>query len=284
MTVRRFDSIPDLKAALRPLEGEGIRIGFVPTMGALHDGHLSLLRAAREAGAEHLVASIFVNPKQFGPNEDFDRYPRDLEGDLARLEAAGCHAVFFPSASSMYPPGFQTEVRVTDVTQGLCGAHRPGHFDGVSAVVLKLINIVRPSLAVFGEKDFQQLTMIRTMVRDLDLDVEIVGAPLMRERDGVAMSSRNLNLSADERQRAQAIFRGLTQARSHFEGGERSAERLESTVRVELEAAGLEPEYIQLRAFDDLARLDRADRPCVLLTAAVVGITRLIDNCVLQRP
>lgn len=284
MTVRRFDDVVSLKEVLRPIEREGVRIGLVPTMGALHDGHLSLIETARAAGAEHVVASIFVNPLQFGPNEDFDRYPRDLEGDLARLEAAGCEAVFLPSGPSMYPPGFQTVVEVSGVTEGLCGDHRPGHFRGVTTVVLKLFEIVRPAVAVFGEKDFQQLATLRAMARDLNLDVAIVGAPLVREPDGLALSSRNRLLTSEDRLRARAIFRGLEAARTLYEEGEREAEPLVGRARAELSASGLVPEYLELRGFDDLAPLERADRPAVLLTAVRVGRVRLIDNVILSRP
>lgn len=282
--MRRFSSIPELKAHLRPLAREGVRIGLVPTMGALHPGHLSLVRAARAAGAEHVVVSIFVNPRQFGPREDLDRYPRDLDGDVQKLGEAGCDVVFFPSAEVVYPPGFQTEVRVTDATQGLCGAHRPGHFAGVTTVVLKLFHIVAPELAVFGEKDFQQLTVLRILARDLDLDVEVRGAPLVREPDGLAMSSRNLLLSPDERDRARAISAGLFAARDRYRAGERAASDLVAAARAPLDAVGLVPEYLELRAFEDLAPLDRADRPSVLLTAVPVGRVRLIDNVVLDRP
>lgn len=281
--MRRFEGVAELKASLRTLSREGLRVGLVPTMGALHDGHLSLVDAVRAAGAEHIVTSIFVNPKQFGPHEDLDRYPRDLEGDLAKLEAAGVHAVFFPSPESMYPSGFQTQVEVEKATQGLCGAHRPGHFLGVTTVVLKLFNIVRPDVAVFGEKDFQQLVALRILARDLDLDVEVLGAPLVREPDGLAMSSRNRLLSSAERAQALSISRGLFAAEAAYHQGERDAGVLLEAARMSMAASHVEPEYLELRSFYDLEPLESADRPCVILTAAPLGSTRLIDNIILRR-
>jgi pantoate--beta-alanine ligase len=189
----------------------GDRIAFVPTMGALHEGHVSLLREGRRHG-ERLVLSIFVNPTQFGPNEDLARYPRDLDGDLALAASAGTDVAYVPDAAAVYPPGFQTFVQVREVENGLCGDRRPGHFAGVATVVCKLFNVVRPHVALFGEKDFQQLAVIRRMVRDLDMSVDVVGMPIVREADGLAMSSRNRYLSPAERQRALSLSRGLTAA------------------------------------------------------------------------
>lgn len=282
--MRRFEDIPTLKAQLRAYQREGVSIGLVPTMGALHDGHLSLVQQIRAAGAQHVVVSIFVNPKQFGPGEDLERYPRDLEGDLAKLAEVGADAVFFPSPATMYPDGFQTSVRVTEATRGLCGDHRPGHFDGVTTVVLKLFNIVRPDLAVFGEKDFQQLTVLRLLARDLDLDVEVLGAPLVRDTDGLALSSRNLLLGPEARAQALALPRGLEAARSAYAEGVRKAEALLRPARASLARAGLTPEYLELRAFDTLAPLERADGPAVILAAVPVGGVRLIDSVILERP
>lgn len=281
--MKLLSSVQAVKTALRPLQRQGLRIGFVPTMGALHEGHLSLARVAK-ARAEVVVASIFVNPKQFGPNEDLDRYPRDLEGDAAKLEAEGVSFIFTPTPQTMYPPGYQTRVLVTEATKGLCGAHRPGHFEGVTTVVLKLFSIVRPDIAVFGEKDFQQLAVIRTMVRDLDLDVEVAGVPLVREPDGLAMSSRNALLSKEERARALSISRGLFAAKARYDEGERDGATLLESVRQQMQACAVEPEYLELRRFSDLAPLDRAGEPAVILTAAPVGSTRLIDNLILRRP
>jgi pantoate--beta-alanine ligase len=272
-----------VKAALRPLQRQGLRIGFVPTMGALHDGHLSLVHEARRR-AEVIVASVFVNPKQFGPKEDLARYPRDLEGDSAKLGSAGVTVLFVPTPDLMYPEGFQTRVDVTRASVGLCGAHRPGHFEGVATVVLKLLSIVRPDVAVFGEKDFQQLAVIRALVRDMDLDVEIVGAPLVREPDGLAMSSRNALLSAADRSRAVAISAGLFAAKALYDSGTRTAEELLRAARAKMGEAGLTPEYLELRRFADLAEVPRADDPAVILTAVPMGSTRLIDNIILRRP
>jgi pantoate--beta-alanine ligase len=276
-------SIPEVKAILRPLQAQGLRIGLVPTMGALHAGHLSLVREAKKH-AEVIVASIFVNPKQFGPSEDLTRYPRDLEGDAKKLEGEGVGVLFAPAAEVMYPEGHQTGVSIGRVSRGLCGDHRPGHFDGVATVVLELFSIVRPDVAVFGEKDFQQLAVLRALARDLHLDVRIAGAPLVREADGLAMSSRNVYLSPDDRTRALSISAGLFAAKTAYDAGERAAETLLGLVRGHLSASGLVPEYLELRRFEDLAPLDRADAPSVLLTAVRVGSTRLIDNLILRRP
>lgn len=258
-------------------------MGLVPTMGALHEGHLSLVAQAKRR-AEVVVASVFVNPKQFGPGEDLARYPRDEAGDLAKLEAAGCGAVFCPPAEVMYPPGFQTRVEVDGVTQGLCGAHRPGHFNGVTTVVLKLFAIVRPDVAVFGEKDYQQLVTLKTLAKDLCLDVEVVGAPLVREPDGLAMSSRNAYLSPEDRARALALSKGLFAAKAAHDAGERDAVALLGKAAAVLAEAGVEPEYLELRRAEDLAPLERAEVPCVMLVAARLGSTRLIDNLILRRP
>jgi pantoate--beta-alanine ligase len=281
--VRLYGSISAVKAVLRPLQKQGLRIGFVPTMGALHEGHLSLVREAKQR-AEVIVASVFVNPKQFGPKEDLARYPRDLEGDSKKLGEAGVGVLFAPSAEVMYPPGFETKVEVLRASQGLCGAHRPGHFEGVATVVLKLLSIVRPDVAVFGEKDFQQLAVIRAMVRDMDLDVEIVGAPLIREADGLAMSSRNALLPAADRARAVGISRGLFAAKAAYDAGERVGAALLGIARGEMDRDGLLPEYLELRRFTDLSPLERADEPSVILTAVPMGSTRLIDNLILRRP
>ena len=279
--MKRLTDVASVKAYLRPRQQQGLRIGLVPTMGALHDGHISLVRLAAER-ADVVVASVFVNPTQFGKGEDLDRYPRDLEGDADKLAAAGCGLLFAPAPSSMYPTGFQTTVSVARVTQGLEGAARPGHFDGVNTVVLKLFSIVRPDVAVFGEKDYQQLVSLRTMARDLDLDVEIVGAPLVRDPDGLAMSSRNAYLSADERVRALSISRGLRAAEAAYRAGERDAAVLLGRVQAELDSADVVPEYLELRHADDLRPLFSADEPAVILTTAQVGTTRLLDNVILR--
>ncbi|MBI4817891.1 MAG: pantoate--beta-alanine ligase [Deltaproteobacteria bacterium] len=270
------------KRKLRAVQAQGLRVGFVPTMGALHEGHLALVDAAR-ARSEVVVASIFVNPKQFGPSEDFTRYPRDLEKDATLLEQRGADVVFAPSVDEMYPAGFGTAVSTPDVAKGLCAAFRPGHFEGVATVVARLFGIVRPDVAVFGEKDFQQLAVIRRLVSDLALDVEIIGHPIVREPDGLAMSSRNAYLSKDDRLRALSLSRGLKHAEAAFQAGERSADSLVAVALRELTAEGVAPEYLELRSFE-LKSIDRADGPCLLLVAARFGSTRLIDNRILARP
>ncbi len=281
--MRIYDDIPALKNHLRALQRQGLTIGFVPTMGALHAGHLSLVRYARKH-ADVVVTSIFVNPTQFGPNEDLDRYPRDLEGDASQLQSAGCDFIFHPTTKSIYPQGHQTTVQVTEVTQGLCGAHRVGHFNGVTLVVSALFSIVRPDVAVFGEKDYQQLITLRTMARDLHLDVKVLGAPLVREKDGIAMSSRNAYLSGENRIRALSLSGGLFRARDLYETGERNAALLLGAARTELELQGVEPEYLELRHAQTLKPLLRATEPCVMLVAAQFGPSRLLDNVILRRP
>lgn len=278
-----YRTVGGFKGYLRPLQQEGLRVALVPTMGALHAGHLSLVEVARRH-AELVVASVFVNPTQFRPGEDLERYPRDHEGDERKLAAAGVSALFLPPVDEIYPDGFQTEVRVQTVSQGLCGAHRPGHFEGVATVVLKLFSIARPDVAVFGEKDYQQLVVLRTLARDLDLDVRIEAGATVREADGLARSSRNVYLSPDERRRARSLSRGLFAAKARYDAGERSADGLEGGCRSVLEAAGVEPEYIELRHAETLARSTDPEAPAVLLVAARIGSTRLIDNLILRRP
>jgi pantoate--beta-alanine ligase len=255
----------------------GERIAFVPTMGALHEGHVSLLREGRRRG-DRLALSIFVNPTQFGPKEDLSRYPRDLPGDLAKAASADTDVAYCPAPDDVYPPGFQTYVQVREVELGLDGGSRPGHFVGVATVVCKLFNVVRPHVALFGEKDFQQLAVVRRMVADLDLGVEILGMPIVREPDGLAMSSRNAYLSPEERRRALALSRGLGAARARFEAGERHAIVLEVAATSVLEEAVDRVDYVELRDAATLAPVTVVERECVLLVAAFVGKTRLIDN------
>jgi pantoate--beta-alanine ligase len=261
----------------------GKRIAFVPTMGFLHRGHVSLLDEGRRRG-DVLALSIFVNPTQFGPREDLSRYPRDLDGDLAKAERAGVDVAYLPDAAAMYPPGFQTFVTVEEMQEGLCGASRPGHFRGVATVVLNLLHAEQPHVALFGCKDYQQLQVIRRMVADLDLGVEIVGLPIVREADGLAMSSRNAYLSPDERQRALALSQALAAAREAFAAGERDAARLVDAARATLQrTAGVRLDYLELRDAGTLAPLDgRVDAPVLLAVAAFVGSTRLIDNQLLE--
>ncbi len=260
---------------------QGKRIAFVPTMGFLHEGHASLLREGRKRG-DLLVLSIFVNPTQFGPNEDLDRYPRNLEGDCALAEACGVDIVFAPTAAGMYPPGFQTTVSLGPLTEPLCGASRPGHFNGVAVVVTKLFGIVLPDVALFGKKDFQQLAIIRQMTVDLNLPVEIVGMPIVRELDGLAMSSRNSYLSPEERQQALCLSRAVQQVRALFVQGETSVDRLLSAARAQIEAVPAAViEYLELRDATTLSLARQADQGTLLALAVRIGSTRLIDNTLL---
>jgi len=262
-----------------PERGAG-RISLVPTMGYLHEGHASLLREGRKRG-DLLVLSIFVNPIQFGKNEDLDSYPRDMERDCRIAEACGVDIVFIPTAAEMYPDGFQTGVAVRDITLPLCGASRPGHFDGVATVVTKLFNIVRPDVALFGRKDYQQLAVIRRMAADLNMPVEIVGMPIVREADGLAMSSRNAYLSPSERQSALCLFRAVTRARELYAAGERSVAALirETRAVIGREAAAA-VDYVECRDSDTLHELEVADSSTLLALAVKIGATRLIDNTI----
>ncbi len=259
----------------------GERIALVPTMGFLHDGHLTLMRQGR-ARADALVASIFVNPTQFGPNEDLARYPRDFARDLAMLETVPVDVVFAPEASAMYSADAETWVEVTGVTRGLCGPFRPGHFRGVTTIVAKLFNIVKPHLAVFGEKDFQQLRAIERMVADLNFDLEIVPVPIVREKDGLAMSSRNAYLSPEERERALALSLALRAARDRFKCGSYCVEELVAVAsRVLRRTPGIELEYVEAVDARTLAPTRSLAAPLLIAIAARVGKTRLIDNTVL---
>jgi len=263
---------------------EGARVGLVPTMGYLHAGHVSLVRVAREAGSEAVAASIFVNPAQFGPGEDFEKYPRDEARDLAMLDAAGVDAVYLPGVRDMYPEGHQTFVDVTGVSQGLCGAVRPGHFRGVATVVAKLFLASKPHVAVFGEKDYQQLAVIRAMTRDLDFGIEIVGAPIVREEDGLAKSSRNVYLSGDDRIAARCLSRGLFRAKELFGKGERDAGTLVGAARAAIEGEPLaKPEYAEGRDPVTLTPLSGRVGAVTILVAAKVGPARLIDNITLGK-
>ena len=266
----------------------GERLTLVPTMGYLHDGHRSLLREARrradQGGRRGLaLATIFVNPTQFGPGEDLSRYPRDLSGDLATCAEAGIDLVLAPSDPAlMFAPDHQTWVDVERASQGLCGASRPGHFRGVATVVAKLFNLTRPHLALFGEKDWQQLAVIRAMVQDLAFGVEVVGMPIVREADGLARSSRNAYLTPGQRQVALALSHALFEARDAAAGGRRQAAALVATVRSRLEAAGARIDYVEIVHPITLHPVSEAVAGSVMLVAAFVGTTRLIDNQVLK--
>jgi pantoate--beta-alanine ligase len=273
------DRIAALRNLVRDWRAQGARIGFVPTMGSLHDGHMSLLTAARER-ADCVVASVFVNPLQFGPGEDFERYPRTPEEDSKLLAAAGCDLLFLPGVEEIYPDGRQsaTRVSVPSLSQILCGAFRPGHFDGVATIVAKLFGIVQPDLAVFGEKDYQQLAIIRRMTADLDLPVQIVGAPTVRGADGLAMSSRNRYLSAADRATAPQIYATLHETITQIAAGERDYSLLEEQGAAALRAAGMQPDYFAVRDAASLQPPDATTREVVVLTAARLGKARLIDN------
>ena len=271
-----------MKQVSRQAREDGRVIGFVPTMGALHAGHLSLVERARRESSP-VVASIFVNPKQFGPREDYTQYPRTLDADRRMIEAAGVDVLFAPSAEQMYPPGFRTEVGVEGLGERLEGRVRPGHFRGVTTVVLKLFEIVTPQLAYFGRKDAQQARIIRQMAHDLALDCEIVVCPIVREPDGLAMSSRNVYLSADERRAATVLFRALDHARQSIAQGERDAGRLLATLRGTLAEEPLAaPDYVELVSADSFEPVARLQGACFALLAVRLGKTRLIDNMLIE--
>jgi pantoate--beta-alanine ligase len=274
--------IGDVQREVRKARGMGLRVGLVPTMGALHEGHASLIRAAR-AECGYVAVSLFVNPTQFGPGEDLARYPRPIQNDLAVCRREGADLVFAPAAAEMYPEGFATTVRVAGLSEKMCGAFRPGHFDGVCTVVAKLLAIVQPDAAYFGEKDAQQLAIVRRMAADLDLPVEIRGCPLVREPDGLALSSRNAYLGAEERQRALALSAALAEAKFALAAGERDAAKVAAAVRRRLEAAaGVEIQYVAVVDPDTLADLARIADKVLVAVAAKVGATRLIDNVLLR--
>jgi len=260
----------------------GQRIGFVPTMGFLHEGHVSLMRLARQH-ADVLVVSIFVNPTQFAPGEDFETYPRDFERDRSMVEDAGADCIYYPDVKEMYPDGYQTTVSVKDVTRNLCGMSRPTHFDGVSTVVSKLFNAVKPHCAVFGQKDFQQLVVIKRMVRDLNIDIEIIGAPIVREDDGIAMSSRNKNLASEERTCARSLSRALDAVAASVRGGERSARVLIQQARDSISAEQLgRIDYIKVCDAETMLDVERREREAVMALAVFFEKARLIDNAVLH--
>lgn len=276
--MRILRTIAEVRAAIGDARAEGRSVGLVPTMGAFHEGHLSLMRAAREQ-TDLVVVSLFVNPTQFAPNEDLSTYPRDEARDAALAEAEGVDILFVPDPSEMYPDGFATTIHVAGITDVLDGASRGAHhFDGVATVVTKLFGIVRPDTAYFGQKDAQQVLVVRRVVRDLDLGVRIVACPIVRESDGLAMSSRNVYLDADARSHAAALNRALDAGEAaHRAGGE-----IVPTALATLADAGIEPEYLELRDAETLQPVARADRDALLLVAARVGAARLIDNHLLR--
>ncbi|WP_386071247.1 pantoate--beta-alanine ligase [Tahibacter sp. UC22_41] len=277
--MQRADSVSELRATVAEWRRAGLRVGLVPTMGNLHAGHFSLVSAAREC-CDRVVASVFVNPTQFGPNEDFSRYPRTLDADAQGLAGQGCDLLFAPAVEAMYPfgPGAATQVEVKGVTETLEGAFRPGHFAGVATVVLRLLNLVQPDVALFGRKDYQQLLTIRRLVTDLGLPITIVDVPTVREASGLAMSSRNQYLGADEREQAALIYATLQRMRAGIVDGE-PVEAVERAATVALEAAGFRVDYVAVRQADDLAPAVAGRREGLIgLIAARLGTTRLIDN------
>lgn len=272
-------TVSALRARINDWRSEGLRVAFIPTMGALHDGHLSLITHGH-SHADRVVASIFVNPTQFAAHEDLGTYPRVEVEDLAMLQEVGCHLAYLPSEQEMYPDGFQTDITVNEISQGLCGASRPHFFGGVATVVCKLLNQCRPDVAIFGEKDFQQLHIIRRMVRDLDMEVDIAGAPIIREKDGLAMSSRNVYLSDEERAIAGGLNKVLAEMAADLKSGTTIADAL-SAGRASLEQRGFaNVDYLDIRNAADLSEPPPgpAQTSLRILAAAMVGKTRLIDN------
>jgi len=273
-----IETIADMKRLRQQIAGP---VGFVPTMGFLHEGHLSLVRQARSENLS-VVVSIFVNPTQFGPREDFSRYPRDLERDLALLEKDGADIVFMPPVAEMYPPGFNSWVEVAGVTGRLEGAVRPGHFRGVTTVVAKLFNIVQPNRAYFGQKDAQQAIVIKKMVADLDMNLEVITLPTVREPDGLAMSSRNTYLSPEERRAALVLYRALTLAQQLWAQGEKDAEKLRQEMLTLIQKQPLaKVDYVSIANNETLEELDTVTPPALVSMAVTIGKTRLIDNMVL---
>lgn len=277
-------AVRDLRAALSRARSEGKRIALVPTMGNLHSGHIALVTKAAQR-ADFVVASIFVNPLQFGPNEDLASYPRTLTADQEKLLQAGCHLLFTPSVEEMYPHGMadQTIVRVPVVSEGLCGGSRPGHFDGVSTVVSKLFNMVQPDIAVFGQKDFQQLAVVSALVRDLNMPIQIIGEPTVRAADGLALSSRNGYLNDTQRAVAPTLYRVITVIADAVRKGSNDFDQLLAKGKSDLEAAGFRLDYLEIRQAVTLRPGVTEDRDLVVLGAAYLGTTRLIDNLHLTR-
>ena len=271
-------TVADLRARVAAWRGAGETVGLVPTMGAIHAGHLALVEAARSA-CDRVVASLFVNPAQFGPNEDYQLYPRDEAKDSRFLDESGVALLFAPPVEEMYPDGFSTTVTVSGLTSGLCGDHRPGHFEGVATVVSKLLTQCLPDRAYFGEKDYQQLLVVRRLARDLDIPVRIEGVPTVREADGLALSSRNAYLSAEDRATAPALYRTLSAVADALADGRQSVSDQVDWGIAQLEEAGFDRlDYLDVRDAETLMKLERVDRPTRVLAAARIGGTRLIDN------
>jgi pantoate--beta-alanine ligase len=273
-----LESVGLMQAACQALRTRQVTVGFVPTMGALHEGHLMLMEEARKL-ADVVVASIFVNPTQFGPAEDFDAYPRDRDGDVLKCKSAGVDLIFLPRAADMYPEGFQTSVKPGAASDGACGRYRPGHFAGVDTVVIKLFNIVDPHVALMGEKDWQQLAVVKRMVRDFNMAVEVVGVPTMRETDGLALSSRNRRLTARDREQAPVLYRAIQKAQQLYKQGVDDVGALCRAVMEEVKTArGVKLQYVEIVDADGIQPLRHVDRPARILLAAHLGNVRLIDN------
>ncbi len=269
--------LAELRGVVADWRGQGLRVGVVPTMGALHEGHLSLVRAAL-AKTDRVIVTLFVNPKQFNSAADLAAYPRTEQADANKLEPLGAHVLYVPDGEQIYPPGFATTVSVAGVSEGLCGAHRPGHFDGVATVVTKLLLQTGGDFAYFGEKDFQQLHVVRRLTIDLDIPTQIVGCPTVREEDGLALSSRNVHLSAAERAIAPALAQALFEAAKNIARGAPAVDAIEKA-RGRILAAGFDAvDYLEFRGEDDLLPMETLERPGRVLAAAMLGKTRLIDN------
>jgi len=275
-----IETVKEMQSFSEALRNQGKKIAFVPTMGYFHDGHLNLMREGRKRG-DCVVVSIYVNPTQFGPNEDFSRYPRDFERDRELAAGVGVDVIFYPSNEEMYPEHYQTYVTVEGVTDNLCGLSRPGHFRGVATVCAKLFNMVKPHVAIFGQKDFQQLIVIKRMVQDLNMDLEVVGMPTTREADGLAMSSRNTYLSNEERSSALSLSRSLKMAKAAYEDGERDAKKIVDAVCASIEGhPHAVIDYVKICDIKTMQDVGRMESPCVMALAVKFGKTRLIDNYV----
>lgn len=284
MSVEIIETVRAMQARSEEWRAAGETVALVPTMGAFHEAHLNLMWEGRRR-ADRLVVSLFVNPTQFGPGEDYEAYPRNLEADLKATEDIGLDVLYHPTAEEMYPEGYASYVEVEGLTDTLCGPSRPGHFRGVVTVVIKLFTAVKPHVAIFGEKDFQQLAVIRRMVADLHLEIEIVGMPIVREADGLAMSSRNLYLSAEERRTALGLSSSLVIARQMILDGERDVQTIEEKLRSHIEAAGpCTIDYVAVADQETMALKETIDGPLLIALAVRVGPARLIDNTVIEPP
>ena len=272
-----------MQARSSQLKKDGQKIIFVPTMGGLHQGHLSLVKRGKDLG-RIVVMSIYLNPTQFASGEDLSTYPTALEEDLEKAKNAGVNIIFCPTDKSMYPENFQTSVDTNEISKGLCGKKRPEHFRGVTTIVLKLFNIVKPDIAIFGEKDYQQLKVIKKMVEDLNVDVEIFGAPIVREEDGLAMSTRNSYLDPTERMAARSVNESLQRAKSAVQNGEKNIDKIISDIKLHIESTGVgKIDYIKICDPDSLKELSSLKPPAILAVAAHFGKARLIDNCILDK-